>query len=114
MGTNYYHRTNVCEHCGRGDDDVHIGKSSGGWTFSFHGTAEIRSWEDWLKVLRGGGEIFDEYERRVTLRDFIKLVDDKRTAELNHTIEMRNSPDGRYFDEWLDDCGHSFSGHEFS
>lgn len=41
MGTNYYIRTtegaDYCEHCGRGEQykEIHIGKSSMGWQFSF-------------------------------------------------------------------------------
>ena len=38
MGTNYYHVSSVCPHCGRGDEDLHIGKSSMGWAFCFRCT----------------------------------------------------------------------------
>jgi len=50
MGTNYYHRTNICEKCGR-FDETHIGKSSWGWTFSFHGPNGVSSYANWLKTL---------------------------------------------------------------
>ncbi len=46
MGTNYYHGVPPCSKCGHGVD-IHIGKASHGWTFSFHGTDTIRSWKDW-------------------------------------------------------------------
>ncbi len=54
MGINYYHRTNICKECGR-YDERHIGKSSHGWQFSFHGynfsefqegSIDIHSFED--------------------------------------------------------------------
>ena len=51
MGTNYYHRTNICPHCNR-YDERHIGKSSVGWHFNFRGYDEIKTFEDWKKVLR--------------------------------------------------------------
>lgn len=36
MGTNYYFVQNVCAHCQRGDERLHIGKSSFGWVFALH------------------------------------------------------------------------------
>lgn len=41
MGTNYYLHTDVCKHCKRSADRVHIGKSSSGWPFLFRG---YRKW----------------------------------------------------------------------
>ena len=52
MGTNYYTKTDEGE-------ELHIGKSSFGWTFSFHATDEIRSYEHWLKYLKDR-KIYDE------------------------------------------------------
>ena len=51
MGTNYYARYNICKHCNR-FDEIHIGKSSAGWQFSFHATHEIRSYKDWLNFFK--------------------------------------------------------------
>ncbi len=51
MGTNYYLHGNVCESCGRGDEPLHIGKSSCGWHFALHVIPEenIKDLEDWSK-----------------------------------------------------------------
>jgi len=108
MGTNYYHHTNICEHCGR-LDTIHIGKSSFGWTFSFHATDNIRSWKNWQEALQQG-KIVDEYDREVSLDDFIKLVEDKQKilGALNHAL---NYPDIYSF---IDEEGYSFSEGEFS
>ena len=105
MGTNYYHRTNTCPRCGRYDEQ-HIGKSSAGWSFSFHGTETIRSYKGWLKVLEGGGKIFNEYGDEVTLADFKELVKYKSGGK-KHAEEYPR-------DNWLDEEGYSFSGYEFS
>ena len=105
MGTNYYHRTNTCPRCGRYDEQ-HIGKSSGGWSFSFQGTDSIRSYSDWLQILEGNGKIFTEYGEEVTLEDFKELVNYKSGGK-NHA---KLYPD----DSWLDNEGHSFSSYEFS
>jgi hypothetical protein len=35
MGTNYYLHEHTCAWCGR-SDEIHIGKSSGGWCFALH------------------------------------------------------------------------------
>lgn len=118
MGTNYYHRPAPCPTCGHGEE-THIGKSSAGWTFSFHGTEQIRSWSDWLAVLREGGEIRNEYDRIVTLEEFVEMVEAKRGERLNHTTYCRESDEPwtrahGLRDCWLDKEGHSFSSGEFS
>lgn len=118
MGTNYYWYKNPepCPSCGHESEGLHIGKSSAGWTFSFHGTEEVRSWEDWKKVLQSGGKIFDEYG------------DEKSFEEMRRVVENRSHPRGllNHFDycavhhpehnreNWKDDEGHSFSPGEFS
>lgn len=123
MGINYYHRSNICECCGR-YNEKHIGKSSGGWTFSFRGyrkayedddIIEIKSYAEWLVLLQSGGLIFDEYDREVSLADFKALVDAKRTEKLNHTIYCRvEYPAHAERNCWLDEQGNSFDDNEFS
>jgi hypothetical protein len=49
MGTNYYLHEPPCEHCGRGPEPLHVGKSSGGWCFALHaipeeGLIDLESW----------------------------------------------------------------------
>lgn len=124
MGTNFYHEVELCDKC-HNADRIHIGKSSGGWTFSFQATETIRSYADWLKVLDGGGRIVDEYGSEYTLDEFKKLVEAKRLPladgpPLNHAREFTMSPlqklyggyrDGRDF---LDPEGNSFSEGDFS
>jgi len=122
MGTNYYHRTNICKHCNRYDEE-HIGKSSSGWTFSFHGDREgwelkhpITSFEDWKKILKEG-KIFDENDEEISLEDFIKLVESKQNEKFNHTKYCLNQHLERKYAEkncWLDKNGNSFSEGEFS
>lgn len=125
MGTNYFHRTNICDCCGR-FDERHIGKSSGGWQFSFHGyrpdevwgsTVSIESWEDWKELLIGEPFIFDEYKKQISLNEFFVLVSKKQAnpKNLNHTTYCL----GRYGSDvdasnWLDPEGYSFSDTEFS
>ena len=76
MGTNYYlEGKKPCPHCGRGYADLHIGKSSGGWTFALHVYPEngINTLEDWKPLLRGG-KIKDEYGRDVTFTDMLATI----------------------------------------
>ena len=88
MGTNYYHRTDICECCKRYKEQ-HIGKSSGGWEFSFHGydgeenQPVIMSFEDWKRELQTDGKIFNEYGEEISFEDFVKLVDDKKGGTFN-------------------------------
>lgn len=118
MGTNYYQLTDRCEHCHR-SKQRHIGKSSGGWTFSFHAIPEegIESYADWLRELELQPHIEDEYGQPVTLEEFKQVVESKRNAENNHTTYCMNSIyDRAYAREncYLDPEGHSFSRGEFS
>lgn len=107
MGTNYYARYEICESCDRYEEE-HIGKSSAGWTFSFHATDEIRSYVDWLTFLNDKDvKIFDEIGAEISLQDFKKMVETKQKEERNHApIYTEGS--------FKDDEGHSFSEDEFS
>ena len=109
MGTNYYwhNETNKCEHCGRCDtEEIHIGKSSAGWTFSFHGTEEIRSWKDWQVKVKSGGEVFDEYGDKCSFEDLRQTVEER-----SHPSGLRNHADlsNPSSTLWKDGEGHSFS-----
>ncbi len=108
MSTNYYARYNICEGCGRYDEE-HISKSSGGWTFTFHATEEIRSYGAWLDFLsQKDVEIFDEFGCKISRKDFHKLVLSKMDEPYNHAKE--HPDDGSY----LDEDGNSMSPYEFS
>ena len=80
MGTNYYQIIDCCEKCGRGSEEVHIGKSSMGWPFSVHILPEegINNWGDWYTRLSKGGVIKDEYGGIVALEELNALVISKR------------------------------------
>jgi len=127
MGTNYYYQYHT--ETGRAKD-LHIGKYSMGWEFSFRGYRDgwssdqiIKSFEDWKSFFqRVDGEIFDEYDKPIKLDEFIKLVEGSRKkpeidqyTPQNHTIYCREKhPEHAERDCWLDDDGWSFSDCEFS
>lgn len=110
MGTNYYWHRNACPHCGRcdADDTLHVGKSSAGWSFSFHAVEGIRSAADWRREMREvPGILKNEYGEIVAVNEFWRMVEGKRGG-LNHAARY---PDQR---NWVDPEGHSFSAYEFS
>ncbi len=90
MGTNYYLQK-VNQETGR-TKDIHICKTSGGWTpsmrgyrrdlyygdDSWHDDPKIESWRDWkwflLKETKKGGIIFDEYDDAISLKNFFKKI----------------------------------------
>ncbi len=122
MGTNYFHRTNICEHCGR-YNERHIGKSSAGWQFSFRGyrdeyhegVPEIRSYSCWLALLENSGKIFNEYGEAMSLENFKSLVEMKRIEPGNHTLYCRvHHPEHAQRDCWIDGANNSFDSCEFS
>ncbi len=109
MGCNYYVQFKTCEHCNNTPDDLHIGKSSMGWTFSFHAIPGLglTSWKAWKKYLVKKS-IVDEYGRHCYLIDFVSMVERKTTEAHSHAKECRSDND------YLDPEGHSFSNGEFS
>jgi len=77
MGTNYYLHTNVCQHCGRGEESKHIGKSSAGWCFSLH----VIPWDgindlaDWLPLLNNPENVIrDEYGETIAPAEMVKRI----------------------------------------
>ena len=108
MGTNYYARVMPCKHCNLVKTEDHIGKSSAGWTFTFHATDEIKSYKQWLKFLKNPDtKIYDEYDRECSLEDFKHMVKVKKDAKYKHAIESDD-------DSYLDEEGNSMSPHGFS
>ena len=85
MGTNYYtDGEKPCECCGRGGEELHIGKSSGGWQFLFapYPALGLTSWKAWREFLATRA-IRDEYGTSHTMDDFADLVDSKQKGGLN-------------------------------
>lgn len=81
MGTNYYLHENACPHCGRGDEPLHIGKSSAGWVFALHVDQwqEIDSLEDWeARWARPGSVIKDEYGDVVSAEDMRRTITQRK------------------------------------
>jgi hypothetical protein len=108
MGTNYYALTNVCICCDRPEETIHIGKRSGGWRFVFHGTEEIRSWEDWRTFLRKPGTLIKEkYGPHLTLSELIEIVDESRPGKTEMFYPGQST-------EWEDPEGFRFWDVEFS
>jgi len=78
MGTNYYVEYDVCPHCGRGEDEKHIGKSSAGWCFSLHVYPDegINTLEDWEAILKDT-VIKNEYGDRVPYEEMLAIIVDR-------------------------------------
>jgi len=143
MGTNYYFKKNICEHCQREEKEFHIGKSSGGWTFHFRGYRgewsdigeEILSLEDWINYIKKTpGKIFNEYGEETSLEELLELIESKREAKFHHVDlalraahgdeEARKIMGPDWMDErcwrenaknhWMDNEGHGFTDWEFS
>ena len=100
MGTNYYLKKDVCQHCGRGDAPLHIGKSSYGWRFLFSAVPGPRSFDEWKEAL-SEGQIVDEYGDPVTKEAFLARVEQTKSGRVDHY-------------EFLDADGYPFVCYEFS
>lgn len=81
MGTNYYLAAKPpCECCKRPYDDLHIGKSSGGWCFALHVIPEegINTLDDWkARFNEPGAVIKDEYNRQITPEEMLAEITER-------------------------------------
>lgn len=125
MGTNYYWRHKCCDKCGR-YEELHIGKKSAGWKFSFRGHRDhqppIVSWEDWRRtIVENAGQVFNEYDEMVPFNEFVAVVDGSRSEPRDHIEMCMSDPHSSSYingavnrgDAWHAD-GFSFSNTEFS
>lgn len=79
MGTNYYAKINICPTCKKPEEEIHLGKSSAGWQFSFQYNngrfyKNIKEMKKWLF----NKEIENEYGEKVSYNDFWKMVKEKQ------------------------------------
>jgi hypothetical protein len=106
MGTNFYLRTDPCPHCGRSDEEIHLGKLSIGWAFTFRARPDadppVTDFETWCKQL-DGGTIYDEYSCEISREHLLKLIEERRGL---HNQLSRN--------DFYDQNGYHFAPEEFS
>jgi len=78
MGTNYYARINICEHCKR-YNEIHIGKSSFGWKFGIEmHEGYYENFESFINFIkRKDVKIFDEYGKEISSKDLLIKIASK-------------------------------------
>lgn len=126
MGTNYYVAKNHCDCCNRYDEEYHIGKSSGGWAFSFQGypAERLTSWKAWKEFLKNQ-TIMDEYGERINYESFVVMIETYKSPNYvneNGRKNLQHNEVGKkdkypWFNpdyDWDDDDGYSFTTREFS
>lgn len=116
MGTNYYVHTSTCkdacEHCSAAEQ-LHLGKSSIGWRFSFQAEPEWpreQAYSLWLERAKSG-EIRDEYGEAITLDELLALIESKQDGQ-NHVTYV--SPTWGRSNADFDCDGYDFCDREFS
>jgi len=93
MGTNYYIHLNTCNLCGRSDPEIHLGKSSFGWSFALQANefTMYKNWEEmkeWLK----GKEIKDEYGDTISVKGFIRMVEGLKKVKDPENVDWGSRP----------------------
>ena len=98
---NFYLRTKACDHCGRGDEPLHIGKSSWGWCFGLHVIPErgLNSLDDWKREWSKEGVLIEDEEGCVlTPEEMVYRIVDRKGK-----CKWTRSPGGyRTWDEFHD------------
>ena len=121
MGTNYYHRFNHCDCCGR-YDERHICKSmvmfrgyrpAPDWPDEFAGPL-LTSWRQWREALRQEGEVWDECGRQFDVQQFIAAVESTDPDSRRRQFEWVQAHGTVRDKDWLDGDGFSFYDGEFS
>lgn len=114
MGTNYYV---IKKKPSLYNSALHIGKSSAGWKFCFHGyqaidnplvseysDLNINSVDDWKALLNNKDfVILDEYDETISYKDFFDMVEEKQSE---------NNPED--FVDCANIGGYRFSYRDFS
>ena len=127
MGTNYY--TPGDPTCDNPDHTsrLHIGKSSAGWKFGFHGIPDLglTSWQAWREFL-ADRPVIDEYGQMVSLEDFTRIAERRRVGETERHLICRVEPTPEDIaigfggrrppagSDYHDSDGHDFNDGEFS
>lgn len=131
MGTNYYikkkeRRVN--------EPDLHIGKNSWGWQFSWqfidedecYGNPRLDTAEKWMEyIFLNSDSIYNEYNENISFEKFVEIVrinkpgsvrESDGFVNLNHHIECSKNRPPYYNskDTYLDKDGWSFSKYDFS
>lgn len=130
MGTNYYikkkeRRVN--------EPDLHIGKKSWGWQFSwqfieedeYYGNPRLDTAEKWMEYIFLNSDcIYNEYNENISFEEFAEIVennkpgskDNKGNELLNHHLYCSKDRPQFYNpdDTFLDAEGWSFSKYDFS
>ncbi len=76
MGKNYYlERGKPCSKCGRGEAELHIGKSSGGWYFALHVIPELGldTLHDWKKFWKGK-QITNQCGTKISKKKMLDII----------------------------------------
>lgn len=126
MGTNYYVAKDRCKCCNRYSEEYHIGKSSYGWSFTFHGYKyeDLISWKKWKEFLKDQ-VIADEYGDIIQYDDFVLLIEGPKSPNCIGALGSKNlqhNEQGRidqspWFNpeyDWDDEDGYAFSSRDFS
>ncbi len=111
MGTNYYVTPDVCAHCGRGDERLHIGKKSSGWAFIFEQYPDrgLTSWAAW-KAFVANHPVMNEYGEPVPLADLTAIVGRPNDGWTSETApDSAYGPGSREGHEFSDAEGYRFS-----
>lgn len=126
MGTNFYVDAEPTCNNPAHNQQLHIGKSSGGWKFGFHGIPDrgLTSWSAWRDFL-ADKTIVDEYGTELTLSEFTERVENRWTpAGLGRLLcrveptadEIQRGFGGRFTPDnanYHDSEGYDFSDWEF-
>lgn len=97
MGTNYY-----VEIPGE-EEELHLGKSSGGWCFALHVIPErgLNDLEDWKPLLKKG-YITDEYQKRLTYEEVLSVITDRSFPDTPEECEKKLKESSAWYSSYKD------------
>lgn len=113
MGTNYYFRMKPCPYCNRAVEDIHLGKDSYGWKFTFEvhidlGINSFDSLKQFIHTHQHEGEIVDDHNRLLSWEEFCEIVNG--SMRLNGVDSVKEDSEYSYYDSH----GYVWYNREFS
>lgn len=124
MGTNYYIKKRDSERK-INEPDIHIGKNSYGWEFSFQSIPELglTSYQKWIEFIFMNSErIYNEYNENISFEDMLKVFKDNcpgskmynsEKLNKNHHNELKEDKTHYSSKTFVDAEGWSFSEYDF-
>lgn len=97
MSTEFFLKISPCKHCGRAEELLFIGRSSGGWKFQLNaiGHRNLTSLDAWVGLFSDEKHVIvDEYGREYSPVDFLAIITQRQRYRGTGPLKFNGQPSG--------------------